>query len=75
MPVLANPLDKELFDQVSCLGDIFGVFLIGETQLKMVGTTFQDSHSDVGVPWDFMEEASGTPWVEITISEHNICCV
>ena len=41
----------------------------------MVSTTFQKSHGDVGVPWDFMEEATSTPWVEVTISEHYVGCV
>ncbi len=75
MPVLTNPLDKELFDQVSSLGYILGVLLIGEAQLQMVGTTFQDSHGDVGVSWNFMEKATSTPWVKVAISEHDVGCV
>ena len=41
----------------------------------MVSATLQYSHGDVRVPWDLMEEAAGTPWIEVTICEHYIGCV
>ena len=64
MSVLSDPLDNMLFDQVSGFLYILRVILIvWQAELKMMSATLEDSHCDIGVPWDLMKETAGTPGV------------
>ena len=61
-----------LLYEVSGLFNIFRVAGVRKTELQVVGTSLQDSHSDIVIAWDVMEEATGAPWVQISIGENDV---